>query len=458
MSDVTPTILVVDDEKSIRNSLRDILEFEDYSVVEASNGQKVFELLEDSIDVDLMLLDIKMKGMDGMEILTKLREQKYSFPVIMISGHGNIEIAVKATKKGAFDFIEKPPDLNRLLVSVRNALDQHRLSKENQSMKSRLPEVPEIIGESKAIQQIKSAIEKVAKTSSRVMVTGENGTGKELVARWIHKKSSRYSNPFVEVNCAAIPADLLESELFGHEEGAFTGASSQRIGKFEQADGGTLFLDEVGDMSMDAQAKVLRALEENAIIRVGGTQKISVDVRVISATNKKLLEEIEEGNFREDLYHRLNVIPIEVPPLRERREDISLLADSWLDHLAQKDIVFSGISFTEEALNELKTKQWSGNVRELQNAIERLGLLVDGSKITKKDVQDLTFTGNRGDEGIDNLVNEISEFKDFKESAERLFLIQKLEDHDWNISKTAKAIDIQRSHMYTKMKKYDINR
>lgn len=458
MSDVMPTILVVDDEKSIRNSLRDILEFEDYRVVEAEDGQQVFDVLEDNTDVDLMLLDIKMKGMDGMEILTKLREQNYSFPVIMISGHGNIEIAVKATKKGAFDFIEKPPDLNRLLVSVRNALDQHRLSEENKSIKSRLPEVPEIIGESKAIQQIKSTIEKVAQTSSRVMVTGENGTGKELVARWIHEKSSRQNNPFVEVNCAAIPVNLLESELFGHEKGAFTGASSQRIGKFEQADGGTLFLDEVGDMSADAQAKVLRALEENAIIRVGGTQKISVDVRIIAATNKDLLDEIEEGNFREDLYHRLNVIPIEVLPLRERREDIPLLAESWLDHLAQKDIMFSGISFTEEALSELKTKQWSGNVRELQNAIERLGLLADDSSITKNDVQNLTLTGSRDDEGVDSLVDEISEFKDFKESAERLFLLRKLEEHDWNISRTAESIGIQRSHMYTKMKKYDIER
>ncbi|MDZ7682450.1 MAG: sigma-54 dependent transcriptional regulator [Fodinibius sp.] len=373
MSKSKPTIMVTDDEKSIRNSLRDILEFEDYNVLEAESGTDVFDLLAEQ-PVDLMLLDIKMKGMDGMEILTKLKEQNYQFPVIMISGHGNIEIAVEATKKGAFDFIEKPPDLNRLLVSVRNALDQYRLTEENRTIKSRLPQVPEIIGESEAIEKIKTTIDKVAQTQSRVMVTGENGTGKELVARWIHEKSKRSSGPFIDVNCAAIPADLLESELFGHEKGAFTGASSQRIGKFEQASDGTLFLDEVGDMSAEAQAKVLRALQENSIVRVGGTKKIPVDVRVISATNKDLLEEIDTGGFREDLYHRLNVIPIHVPPLRKRREDIPLLARDWLRQLGQKDIMFSGISFTDQALQELKKQHWSGNVRELQNAIERLGL------------------------------------------------------------------------------------
>lgn len=457
MPNKKPTILVTDDEKSIRNSLRDILEFEDYNVLEAENGKEVFEILEEK-NVDLMLLDIKMKGMDGMEILSKLKEQGRHFPVIMISGHGNIEIAVEATKKGAFDFIEKPPDLNRLLVSVRNALDQYRLTEENKNIKSRLPDVPRIIGESEAIKKIKKTIEKVAQTNSRVMVTGENGTGKELVARWIHEKSNRSNGPFVEVNCAAIPADLLESELFGHEKGAFTGASSQRIGKFEQADGGTLFLDEVGDMSAAAQAKVLRALQENAIIRVGGTDKISVDVRVISATNKDLLDEIESGEFREDLYHRLNVIPIHVPPLRERREDIPLLAKEWLKQLAEKDIMFSGITFTDEALEELKKQDWSGNVRELQNAIERLGLLAENSEISKEDVQNLSLSARSKNGDVDNLVDEADTFQRFKESAERLFLLRKLNENDWNISKTAESIDIQRSHMYNKMKKYNIER
>lgn len=457
MSNKKPTILVTDDEESIRNSLRDILEFEGYHVIEAENGEQVFQVLADET-VDLMLLDIKMKGMDGMEVLTKLKENNLRFPVIMISGHGNIEIAVDATKKGAFDFIQKPPDLNRLLVSVRNALDQHRLTEENKTMRSRLPQVPEIIGESRAIKKIKETIDKVARTNSRVMVTGENGTGKELVARWIHEKSQRSNKEFVEVNCAAIPADLLESELFGHEKGAFTGASSQRIGKFEQADGGTLFLDEVGDMSPNAQAKVLRALQENAIIRVGGTEKISVDVRVIAATNKDLLDEIDTGGFREDLYHRLNVIPIHVPPLRQRREDIPALAKRWLEQLADKDIMFSGISFTDEALEALKEQQWSGNVRELQNAVERLGLLAEDTTISENEIRNLTLTGSRKSEGTDSLLDNSETFQSFKEASERLFLLRKLDENDWNISQTAEAIDIQRSHMYNKMKKYDIER
>ena len=457
MSDKKPTILITDDEQSIRNSLRDILEFEDYDVLEAENGEEVFNMLGEN-RIDLMLLDIKMRGMDGMEILSRLKDEQYHFPIIMISGHGNIEIAVEATKKGAFDFIEKPPDLNRLLVSVRNALDQHRLSEENRNIKSRLPDVPNIIGESDAIKNIKKTIDKVAQTSSRVMITGENGTGKELVARWVHEKSDRSNGTFVDVNCAAIPADLLESELFGHEKGSFTGATSQRIGKFEQADGGTLFLDEVGDMSPDAQAKVLRALQENAIVRVGGTEKISVDVRVISATNKDLLEEIETGDFREDLYHRLNVIPIHVPPLRKRREDIPLLAKDWLERLAQKDIMFTGIRFTDKALEELKKQNWSGNVRELQNGIERLGLLAEDSTITKDDIQSLTLSGKKKGDPIEELVDDMDTFQGFKESAERFFLIRKLDENDWNISQTAEAIDIQRSHMYNKMKKYNIER
>jgi len=457
MPNKNPTILVTDDEESIRNSLRDILEFENYEVLEAENGEQVFRILEDE-RVDLMLLDIKMRGMDGIEVLSRLKEQNLHFPVIMISGHGNIEIAVDATKKGAFDFIQKPPDLNRLLVSVRNALDQHRLTEENKTIRSRLPRVPEIIGESRAMERIKETIDKVARTNSRVMVTGENGTGKELVARWIHEKSQRSNEEFVEVNCAAIPADLLESELFGHEKGAFTGASSQRIGKFEQADGGTLFLDEEGDMSANAQAKVLRALQENAIIRVGGTEKISVDVRVIAATNKDLLEEIDEGEFREDLYHRLNVIPIHVPPLRQRRGDIPALAQKWLEQLAAKDIMFSGISFADDALEALKQKQWSGNVRELQNAVERLGLLAEDTTIKEEDIDDLTLTETRKSQESEGLIDSIETFQDFKESSERLFLVRKLDENDWNISQTAEAIDIQRSHMYNKMKKYDIER
>ncbi|NGP76864.1 sigma-54-dependent Fis family transcriptional regulator [Balneolaceae bacterium YR4-1] len=457
MAPVKANILVTDDEKSIRNSLKEILEFEGYDVFEAENGADALQKVKEQ-NMDLMLLDIKMKGMDGMEVLKSLRENRQDFPVIMISGHGNIELAVEATKLGAFDFIEKPPDLNRLLVSVRNALDRRELARENKSMRSKLPDVPEIIGESESIQKIKQTIKKVAPTNSRVLITGENGTGKELVARWIHEKSSRRSGRMVDVNCAAIPTELLESELFGHEKGAFTGATSRRIGKFEQADGGTLFLDEIGDMSADAQAKVLRALQENAIIRVGGSQKIKVDVRVLAATNKDLMEEIEQGNFREDLYHRINVIPIHIPPLRERKEDIPALAVNCLKRLSAKDIVFSGVEFTEEALDALKEHKWSGNVRELQNAIERMGLLASDSLIEKEDVRNLSLSRGKNTGKLENMIDEIEHFQEFKEAAEREFLKRKLEQYDWNISQTAEAIDIQRSHMYTKMKKYDIER
>jgi DNA-binding NtrC family response regulator len=450
-------ILVTDDEKSIRNSLKEILEFEGYNVLEAETGAQVFDIVKTK-NIDLMLLDIKMKAMDGMEVLGKLNDSGYSFPVIMISGHGTIEVAVEATKMGAFDFIEKPPDLNRLLVSVRNALEQRQLAEENKSIRSRLPQVPEIIGESSAIEKIKQTIDKVAPTNSRVLITGGNGTGKELVAQWIHEKSKRKSGKFVDVNCAAIPSELLESELFGHEKGSFTGATSRRIGKFEQADGGTLFLDEIGDMSADAQAKVLRALQESAIVRVGGTEKIEVDVRVVAATNKNLQQEIEAGNFREDLFHRINVIPIHILPLRQRKDDIPLLARHCLHQLAETDIVFSNINFTDDALEALKEQQWSGNVRELQNAVERLGLLANNSSIQKEDVEKLTFAGRRKSKELGPLIDEAKKFQDFKEQAERLFLLQKLEDNNWNVSQTAEAIDIQRSHMYNKMKKYDIER
>lgn len=450
-------ILVTDDEKSIRNSLKEILEFEDYKIFEAESGSDALKILARE-SIDLMMLDIKMKGMDGMEVLKRMNEANHQLPVIMISGHGNIEIAVESTKLGAFDFLEKPPDLNRLLVSVRNALDKHRLSEENKSMRSKLPQIPEIIGESKEIHQIKKTINKVAPTSSRVLVTGDNGTGKELVARWIHEKSKRSSGSFVDVNCAAIPTELLESELFGHEKGSFTGAISQRVGKFEQADCGTLFLDEIGDMSADAQAKVLRALQENAIMRVGGTEKKQVDVRVVAATNKNLEEEIDAGNFREDLYHRINVIPIHVPSLNKRSDDIPVLAQQFLKNLAQKDIVFSGVSFSDEALKALQEQHWSGNVRQLQNAVERLGLLVDGSEITKEDVDLLNLSGKKTSDNIEGITDEFETFQDFKEAAERLFLLRKLNEHNWNISQTAESIDIQRSHMYNKMKKYNIER
>lgn len=451
------TILITDDEKSIRNTLREILEYEKYSVLEAENGEECLITLKKE-NVDLVILDIKMKGMDGIEVLEKIKEEGHEMPVVMISGHGNIQIAVEATKLGAYDFVEKPPDLNRLLITIRNAVQTGNLSKENRQMRTKLHGVQEIIGESDAIRRIKATIDKVAQSNSRVLITGENGTGKELVARWIHEKSGRASKPFVDVNCAAIPADLLESELFGHEKGAFTGASSQRIGKFEQASGGTLFLDEIGDMPADAQAKVLRVLQESRLTRVGGTTAIEVDVRVIAATNKELQLEIKEGRFREDLYHRIGVIPIHVPPLRERKEDIFLLAKTFLQKLADDDILFSGKTFSDEALNELKQMKWTGNIRELNNVVERLAVLSPVNVIKKQDVNQLTVKRKVTEDKMNDLIDSNESFQYFKEKAEKLFLLRKLEENDWNISATADAIDIQRSHIYNKMKKYDIER
>lgn len=451
------TILITDDEKSIRNTLREILVYEQYRVLEAENGEEALHTLG-AEKVDLVLLDIKMKGMDGVETLEKIKERGFEAPVILVSGHGTIELAVEATKKGAFDFIEKPPDLNRLLVSIRNALQNSKLRDANRQMRTRLHGIQEIIGKSRQVEQIRETIRKVAPSQSRVLVTGENGTGKELVALWIHELSPRNNGPFVDVNCAAIPSELLESELFGHEKGAFTGADQRRIGKFEQANGGTLFLDEIGDMSLDAQAKMLRALQEKRITRVGGEESIPVDVRVVAATNKDLSVEIRENRFREDLYHRLNVIPIFVPPLRERREDIPLLVEASLKRLAQEDIIYTGRSFTDEAIEELMKMKWSGNVRELYNVVERLVLLSTSESITREDVLQFVKEQEETEQELDELIASHPTFQAFKEEAERLFLIRKLQENDWNISQTADAIEIQRSHIYNKMKKYDIGK
>ena len=450
-------ILITDDEKSIRNALREILEFESYKVLEADSGSNALEIIREQ-PIDLVILDIKMKGMDGIETLGKIKEIKPDIPVLMISGHGNIQIAVEATKLGAFDFIEKPPDLNRLLISIRNALDRKELSRQNREMRSKLHGSVEMVGVSEEIEKIKGTIEKVAPSNSRILITGENGTGKELVARSIHLKSHRSENSFVDVNCAAIPSELLESELFGHEKGAFTGASEQRSGKFELADGGTLFLDEIGDMSHEAQAKVLRALQENKIVRVGGSKAIPVDVRVLAATNKDLKNEIREGNFREDLFHRINVIPIHVPPLRERRDDIPEIAKWYLKKLGRDDILFSGKSFTNDALQELKQFTWSGNVRELQNVIERLALLSEENEITVTDIDKLVSDGISEADELKDMIGSSDSFQEFKEETEKYYLLQKLKENNWNISKTADAIDIQRSHIYNKMKKYNIER
>lgn len=450
-------ILITDDEKAIRNTLKEILEFENYEVSTAESGAQALQFLADNT-IDLMFLDIKMQGMDGLETLSKLREQGYDFPVVMISGHGTIDIAVEATKRGAYDFLEKPPDLNRLLLSVRNALSQQDLVKQVHQIKKRLPQIQPIIGESKAIKKIKKMIDKVAPTQSRVLITGSNGTGKELVAKWIHEKSPRSSGSFVEVNCAAIPAELLESELFGHEKGAFTGATDLRIGKFEQADGGTLFLDEIGDMSQSAQAKVLRALQENKITRVGGNKSIPVDVRIIAATNKNLEEEIKEGNFREDLFHRISVIPIVVPDLADRREDIPLIAQATLNKLRQQDISFSNVSFTESGLKSLQQREWSGNVRELQNAVERIGILAPQDEIDEHTVNQILTKPDITESDLNQLAEQVADFQDFKETAERIFLEKQLQKYHWNISQTADAIGIQRSHIYNKIKKYNIER
>ncbi|WP_375583875.1 sigma-54-dependent transcriptional regulator [Cyclobacterium xiamenense] len=379
-----PKILIIDDEKVIRSTLKEILEYEKYEIFEAQDGAKGLEMIQNE-EFDLVLCDIKMPKMDGIEVLTKTAEMQKQPQFIMISAHGTIETAVEATKKGAFDFIPKPPDLNRLLLTVRNALDKKHLVQETTVLKKKLSKKLDMVGESQAINVVKETIEKVAPTDARVLITGPNGTGKELVAHWIHQKSSRSSAPFIAVNCAAIPAELIESELFGHEKGAFTSAMKQRQGKFEQAHGGTLFLDEIGDMSLSAQAKVLRALQEHKVSRVGGDKEIKVDVRVLAATNKDLKKEIAENTFREDLYHRISVILIQVPPLRDRCEDIPLLVDKFLTEIAaeygtaKKDI-------DTAALKKLQEFPWTGNIRELRNVIERL-VILGGKKISAEDIK-----------------------------------------------------------------------
>ncbi|MBX2902095.1 MAG: sigma-54-dependent Fis family transcriptional regulator [Chitinophagales bacterium] len=449
-----PNILIADDEKAIRKTLKEILEFEGYHVDEAEDGAKALNMIRE-FDYDLVLCDIKMPKMDGMEVLSKAMAETAETPFIMISGHGTVENAVEATKKGAFDFISKPPDLNRLLITIRNALEKANLQIEAKVLKRKVGKTREIIGESPAIKKIKDTIERVAPTDARVLITGDNGTGKELVARWVHEKSNRANAPLVEINCAAMPGELIESELFGHEKGSFTSAIKTRIGKFEQAHGGTLFLDEIGDMSIAAQAKVLRALQEGKITRVGGDKDISVDVRVIAATNKDLLKESEEGRFRLDLYHRLGVIIIHVPSLNERRDDIPLLAEKFIKEICED----SGISkklITPKALEELKLMNWSGNIRELRNVMERL-VILSGYKVTEEEVRAYVTNTQAKDTPVD-LFESFDRFQDFKEHIERLFIEHKLKKFSWNVSKTAEVLDIQRSHLYNKIEKYELRR
>ncbi|WP_121355464.1 sigma-54-dependent transcriptional regulator [Flavisolibacter nicotianae] len=378
------TLLIIDDEKAIRKTLTEILSFEGYKIEEAADGEEGLRKFKEKT-FDAVLCDIKMPKIDGLEFLQKAVESNPDVPIIIISGHGNIETAVEAVKKGAYDFIQKPPDLNRLLITIRNAMERNTLVSETKRLKRKALKVQEMIGESEPIRQIKETIEKVAPTEARVLITGENGVGKELVARWLHEKSSRADSPLVEVNCAAIPSELIESELFGHEKGSFTSAIKQRIGKFEQANGGTLFLDEIGDMSLSAQAKVLRALQEGKITRVGADKDINVDVRVIAATNKDLLKEVEEKNFRLDLYHRLSVILVHVPSLNERREDIPLLVESFLDEICE-DYGVARKEIAPDAQKALQDYNWTGNIRELRNVVERL-VILSGKAITLDDVK-----------------------------------------------------------------------
>jgi len=377
-------ILIIDDEKAIRKTLGEILSYEGYKIDEAGDGEEGLKKFKDK-EYDVILCDIKMPKIDGIEFLERVKESNPDIPIIMISGHGNIDTAVEAVKKGAYDFISKPPDLNRLLITIRNAMDKTSLVAETKVLKRRISKVQEMVGVSLPIEKIKETIDKVAPTDARILVTGENGVGKELVARWVHEKSHRASGPLIEVNCAAIPGELIESELFGHEKGSFTSALKQRIGKFEQASGGTLFLDEIGDMSLSAQAKVLRALQEGKITRVGGDKDISVDVRVIAATNKDLLKEVDEKNFRLDLYHRLSVIIIHIPSLNERKDDIPLLVDKFLTDICS-DYGIARKVIDDDAIRALQNHNWTGNIRELRNVVERL-IILSGKTINKEDVE-----------------------------------------------------------------------
>ncbi|MCX6168026.1 MAG: sigma-54 dependent transcriptional regulator [Ignavibacteriales bacterium] len=447
------SILVIDDEREICESIKMILEYEDYLVDYTTDSYKGLQKIEFG-NYDTLLLDIQMPGKNGFEVLNWLHEKEIELKVIMISAHASVENAVKSTKLGAFDFLEKPIDRDKLLISVRNAVDQTNLVKENKKLKSELSGSEIIIGNSEVIQTIHETISRVAKTDARVLITGENGTGKELVAQEIHRLSVRANKDLIEVNCAAIHHELIESELFGHEKGSFTGAIKQHTGKFEQANGGNLFLDEIGDMSLQAQAKVLRAIEEGKIERVGGNSKIEVDVRIISATNKDLQEEIKKGNFREDLFHRLNVIPIHVPPLRERKDDIPLLVEHFSKIICEKN-KFSPKRYSDAALKALQTLQWKGNVRELRNVVERIVIMVPKSEINEKDVSIFTQSSNSN---VDDLLNISNSFQEFKEKAEKAFIIKQLNANGWNISKTADILGIQRSHLYNKLKKYEIEK
>ncbi|MBE0597824.1 MAG: sigma-54-dependent Fis family transcriptional regulator [Desulfuromonadales bacterium] len=450
------SILIIDDEESIRESLIGILMDEGFRTLFASNGEEGLSLLREE-SPDLVLLDIWMPGMDGLETLRRIKETSAEQPVIMMSGHGTIETAVRATKLGAFDFIEKPLSLEKVLLTIQNALKVGQLVEENRVLKAKIGKDYEMVGASGAISELQAQIAIAAPTSGWVLITGENGTGKELVARAIHQLSHRQDRPFIEVNCAAIPEELIESELFGHEKGAFTGATAQRKGKFDLAHEGTLFLDEIGDMSLKTQAKVLRILQERKFERVGGSRTIEVDVRVIAATNKDLGEEIRKGTFREDLFYRLNVLPFHVPSLRERREDIPALVNYFLEVFCGKESREIK-SLTPAAMEAMVHYPWPGNVRELKNIIERLVIMTPDDLITERHlpatIRQPKMAG--GGRPLTSTAVDLGTYREAKEEFEREFLLQKLEENDWNISRTAEAIDIERSNLHRKIKSYGI--
>lgn len=445
-------ILVVDDEANIRHSLKMILEYEGYIFYEAESGLKALEVLDEHPEIDLVLLDVRLPDLDGLQLLADIRKKPYPPEVIMISGHGTIEMAVEATKLGAFDFLEKPPSRERVLLSIRNALEARRLKDVYRDAKRKAEKSYQMVGEHPLMKNLWQEIMKIAPTTATVLILGESGSGKELVARAIHAHSPRASENFVQVNCAAIPEELIESELFGHEKGAFTGATERKLGKFELADGGTIFLDEIGDMSLKTQSKVLRVLEEGEVQRVGSSKINKVDVRVIAATNKDLKKEIKEGRFREDLYFRLNVVPITVPPLRERKEDIPLLVD-YFCALFSEENNFRRKKFSPEALDLMMKYPWKGNVRELKNLVERLLILTDKDIIGPEDLPDYIYQDK---EVFLPDLRKIRTLKEFKDEAEKNFILYKLKMNNWNVSKTAREIDTPRSNLYKKLEQYGI--
>jgi two-component system nitrogen regulation response regulator NtrX len=451
-NDIKARIMIVDDEENIRKSLRMILEYEGYIVVEASSGEDALDLLAVQEMPDLILLDIMLPGKDGLGILQELRRKPYAPDVIMISGQATVKTAVEATKLGAFDFMEKPLSRDQVLLRIRNALTQNRLLRECQDLKRKAEKRYEIIGHHPLIQALWKEVQKIAPTNATVFLFGESGTGKELIARAIHNQSLRAREPFVQVNCAAIPEELIESELFGHEKGAFTGATEKKSGKFEQADGGTIFLDEIGDMSLKTQSKVLRVLEEGEVQKVGSSRTNKVDVRVIAATNKDLRDEIGRGRFREDLFFRLNVVPLVSPPLRERREDIPILADYFCRNYAEENNARPK-RFAEEALEAMMKYPWKGNVRELRNLVERLIIMTDGDVIRKRDLPE-TITGERAVLLPD--AKAVKTLREFRDLAEKDFILAKLESNGWNVSQTAREIDTPRSNLYKKLDQYGI--